>query len=179
MYGIIALFDDQLNKRILKLWQELKDESISSYAFEVSNRKPHITIASYSKLDIKSLVDRLDSYLADKKSIEITFPSIGSFTGSGTLFYTPVITEDLFHFHNDFHTYFKDFNDAQSLYNPGQWIPHCTIANRLSNEKLLEAFLYCTTQAQNIKGYIKEIAVIDTSIPTQATVIFSKKLNPI
>lgn len=51
MYGIIALFDDELNKKILKLWQELKNESISTYAFEVRNRKPHLTIASYSELD--------------------------------------------------------------------------------------------------------------------------------
>ncbi|MER2261479.1 MAG: hypothetical protein ABS934_05640 [Psychrobacillus sp.] len=63
MFGIIALFDDQLNKRILKLWQELNDESISSYAFEVNDRKPHITIASYSKLDIDAFIHSLDSYL--------------------------------------------------------------------------------------------------------------------
>lgn len=179
MFGIIALFDDQLNKRILNLWQELNDEYISSYAFEVNDRKPHITIASYSKLDIDAFIYSLDSYLQDKKSIELSFPSIGSFTGSGTLFYAPVMTDELFSFHEDYHTHFKDFHDSQSLYNPGHWIPHCTIANRLSIEKLLEAFRFCTSKKLTMIGQIQEIAVIDASSKTEAPVIFSKKLQPI
>lgn len=179
MYGIIALFDDELNKKISKLWQELKNESISTYTFEVRNRKPHLTIASYSELDKDSFLESLDNYLEDKNSMELLFPSIGSFIGSGTLFFAPIITGELFSFHEDYHTHFKDFHDSQSLYNPGQWIPHCTIANRLSIEKLLEAFLFCTSKKLTMIGQIQEIAVIDTSSKTEAPIIFSKRLQPI
>jgi len=179
MYGIIALFDDELNKKIYNLWQELRDESISTYAFEVSNRKPHITIASYRQLDLNSFVQHLDSYLEDKKSIELSFPSLGSFIGTGALFYAPLVTENLFQFHQKFHTHFQGIQDPHSLYNPGQWIPHCTIANRLSTEKLLEAFLYCTTHYQGLKGQIQEIAIIDGSISSEAPILFSKRLQSI
>ncbi|KAA0547209.1 2'-5' RNA ligase family protein [Bacillus sp. BGMRC 2118] len=161
MYAIIALFDQATEQNIQQVWKELKEESISSYAYEVINRRPHITLASYEKLNENEFIDLMDQYYKDKRATNITISSIGSFLNSGTLYYSPTVTNELMELHLGHHTYFQPFNDnPDSLYLPGKWIPHCTIANRLTTEKLVEAYVYCLKRSVSIHGSIKEIALI-------------------
>lgn len=51
MYGLIALFDEKTEQIIKDIWKELKEQSISFYAYEVEDRIPHITLASYNDLN--------------------------------------------------------------------------------------------------------------------------------
>lgn len=70
---------------------------------------------------------------------------------------------------------FERFNDNPiSLYLPDSWIPHCTIANRLSQEKLTEAFNDCSKRHSTILGQIVEVALINVSDERQAPIIYSK-----
>lgn len=178
MYGFIALLDEKTECLIKDIWKELKELSISSYAFEVEDRVPHITIASYQDLNIEKFISDFETYFDEKKMIDFSFNTIGSFLNSGTLFFSPVVTNELFDFHMDFHRNFVDFNsDEDSLYLPGKWIPHCTIANRLSREKLKEAFDYCSQRSDSIKGRLSEVALIDVSEPNKAPILFKKKLK--
>ncbi|WP_244668231.1 hypothetical protein [Bacillus sp. NTK074B] len=39
MYGLIALFDETTEQLIQDIWRELKERSISFYAYEVEDRK--------------------------------------------------------------------------------------------------------------------------------------------
>lgn len=60
---------------------------------------------------------------------------------------------------------------------PDNWIPHCTIANRLSQEKLIEAFNYCSKRHSNILRKIVKVALIDVSKKHKAPIIYSKELK--
>ena len=178
MYGLIAIFDEETEQLIKDIWKELKEESISFYANEVEDRIPHITVASYNDLNISYFTKQMDFFYEGKSAIEIAFNTIGSFLNSGVLFLSPTITRDLMEFHLDHHKNFEQFNDdPNSLYVPNRWIPHCTIANRLSQESLSKAFDYCSKRNSTISGYIKEIALIDVSIKNKAPIIYSKKFG--
>ncbi|MFJ8064035.1 2'-5' RNA ligase family protein [Psychrobacillus sp. NPDC096426] len=178
MYGIIALFDEQTEQMITDIWKELKEKSISYYAYEVENRRPHITLASYNKIYKNEYMKLMDEFYNDKQAIDITFNAIGSFLNSGTLFFSPTVTEELFEFHANHHRNFQQFNDdPNSFYLPNSWIPHCTIANRLSSEKLLEAFDCCSKRNDIIYGKIKEVAIIKVSSSNYAPIIYSKELT--
>jgi len=160
MYAFIALFDEQTEQIIWEIWRELIENSISFYGEEVKERRPHITIASYNHVDISEFVRRMDEYSSDKTALNITFGSIGVFSGSGTLFFAPTVTRELIDFHMSHHEHFSEFNDhTDSLYVPGRWVPHCTIANRLSHEKMIEAFSYCVRKNQ-ISGKVKKVALM-------------------
>lgn len=178
MYGVIALFDEQTEQLMKDIWKELKDKSISTYAYEVENRRPHITLASYSILNKTDYMKMMDEFYNEKPTINITFNVIGSFLNSGTLFFSPTVTKELFEFHANHHRNFQHFNDnPNSLYLPNRWIPHCTITNRLSSEKLLEAFNYCSQRNDMIHGKIKELAIIEVSSRNEAPIIYSKELT--
>jgi 2'-5' RNA ligase len=107
MYGVIALFDEKTEQIIKDIWKELSEKSISFYAEEVEDRRPHITIASYNNLNKSEFIRLMDKFYDDKTNVDITFSSIGSFLSSGTLFFLPTVTTELIEFHFNHHEYFK------------------------------------------------------------------------
>ncbi len=177
MFAMIALFDRVTEQRIKNVWQQLKDHSISSYAFEVEDRRPHLTIASYNNLNLTEFIRQMNESYNDMHPLEITFNTIGSFLNSGTLFLSPTVTRELIEFHSNHHKCFHSFHDnPDSLYMPGKWVPHCTIANRLSKEKLSEAFRFCIEREGTFVGQISEVALIDVSEKNKAPIIYSAHL---
>jgi hypothetical protein len=182
MYWIIGLFDEKTEQIIKNIWKKLSEESISFYEEEIKEGRPHITFGSYYDLNKTEYIRLLDKFYEDKNGIDITFNTIGSFLNYGTLFLSPTVTKELIDFHSGHHEYFKEFNEnANSLYLPGKWIPHCTLANRLPPEKLSEAFNYCLKGNDIIYGNIKEIALIELvsedSECVEAPIIYSKPLK--
>ncbi|NHM30826.1 2'-5' RNA ligase family protein [Neobacillus terrae] len=178
MYGFIAIFDGQTEQTIKDIWGELTEKNISHYSYEVENRRPHITLASYNNIKIIDFIDKMDEFYKYKPSIDVTFNTIGSFLKSGALFLSPAVTKELLEFHLNHHKSFERFNNyPNSLYLPDNWIPHCTIANRLASEKLSEAFNYCSNRTGILYGKIKEVALIDVSIKNKAPIIYSKVLT--
>ncbi|WP_409250877.1 2'-5' RNA ligase family protein [Bacillus sp. SCS-153A] len=161
MYGVIAVFDDETDKAICEVWQELKEHSISFYAQEVINRIPHITLASYEYLEEDSFIKRMEEVYSAEKSVEIHFNALGSFFKSGALYLSPVFTKGLNDLHSSHHHSFTEWDAfSSSLYSPDKWIPHCTLANRLSLEKLSEAYAYCLGRFETISGKITGIALV-------------------
>jgi len=178
MYGLIALFDEKTEQIIKDIWKELKEQSISFYAYEVEDRIPHITLASYNDLNQSFFTQQMDDYYDGTQAIDITFNTIGSFLNSGALFLSPTVTKDLIELHTNHHKNFDQFNDdPDSLYIPNRWIPHCTIANRLSPVKLSKAFDYCSQRNATISGQIKEVALIDVSSKNKAPIMYSKRFG--
>ncbi|WP_088071694.1 2'-5' RNA ligase family protein [Gottfriedia luciferensis] len=178
MYGIVAIFDEETEQIIKDIWKELSEKSISFYAYEVINRKPHITLASYNHLNKIDFTKQFDEYFENKSELDITINSIGSFLNTGTLYFSPNVTKDLIEFHEDYHFHFKQYNDnPDSMYLPNKWIPHCTLANRLTTEKLSEAYTYCLNRQELIVGKLKEVAIIEFVNKNNVPIIYSKKLK--
>ncbi|MGD6967489.1 2'-5' RNA ligase family protein [Rossellomorea vietnamensis] len=178
MYGLIALFDEKTEKTVRGIWKELKEQSISDYAYEVIDRIPHITLASCRSIKEDSFIDRMEEVYHTQKLVDITFNSLGSFMKSGSLFLFPVVTEELTNLHSSYYEAFKEFKVKNNpLYESDEWVPHCTLANRLSVKKLAEAFTYCSTNVGVVSGAINEIALIKVQGDT-APVIHSIKLKP-
>lgn len=178
MYGFIAVFDDATEQLVKNIWAELHEKTISSYAYEVKDRIPHITIASYNRLNTEQFMKHMDVHYCDQSALDITFSSIGTFLQSGALYLAPTVTKQLLTFHENHHKNFQHFNDdPESLYLPGRWIPHCTLANRLPQEKLIEAFKYCSERIETVFAQIQEVALIDLTDKGKAPIIYSKDLK--
>lgn len=181
MYGFIALFERKTEELIKDIWRDLRKQSISFYAEEIKDRRPHITIASYNQLERDKFIQSMDHFYAATPELEIVFNTLGTFLNSGTLFISPTMSAPLSNLHRNHHDHFKKYNDnPDSLYLPGNWIPHCTLANRLSHEKLSDAFAYCTQKISTIKAKITEVALIETILEdgrcVAAPEVYTKKL---
>jgi 2'-5' RNA ligase len=182
MYWVIALFDTKTEQVIKNIWDELSANSISYYSDVVKNGRPHLTLGNYYELDKDEYIGLMDTFYEDKECFDITFNTIGSFLNYLTLFLSPTITKELINFHTNHHIFFEKFNkNANSYYLPDQWIPHCTLANKLPREQLSEAFNHCLKNFKTIKGSIKEVALIEMvgeySESFEAPIIYSKTLK--
>ena len=182
MYWFTALFDEKTEQHIKTIWKELSEKSLSFYGEEVKDARPHLTLGSYKHLDSGAYIREIDLFYNDKSSIDITFNTIGSFLNYGTLFLSPTVTNELLEFHTNHHKSFRSFNEsANSLYSPGNWIPHCTLANNLSPEKLSDVFHYCLKRSDIIHGRIREVALMEliegSEEGVKAPVIYAKSLK--
>jgi 2'-5' RNA ligase len=178
MFGLIAIFDEQTEELIKNIWMEIAEKSISAYAYEVKDRKPHITLASYNNLNLADFIIQMDGTYKNQSVIDIKFSTMGSFINSGALIFSPTVSKELSVFHSNHHKDFERLNDhPHSLYLPDNWIPHCTIANRLSPEKLNEAFYYCSRRSSTMLGKMVEVALIDVTQKGKAPIIYSKELT--
>lgn len=161
MYGVVLHFDFKTECIFNNLWKELSDNGISNYAYEIQNRRPHLTLADYSELEEPQYKELFDRYYESASRMSLTFNMIGTFINSGALFLSPNPTRELIELHFKHHTHFKEYSQfSNSMYSPERWIPHCTIANRLSNQQLLEALQYSTNRLEMIEAEVQEISFV-------------------
>ncbi|QTC41801.1 2'-5' RNA ligase family protein [Bacillus sp. V3] len=182
MYWVVALFDEQTEQLIKDVWKELRDEDISYYIDEVKDGRPHLTLASYKELDKENYIRQMDIFYDENESFGVTFNHVGTFLNYNTLFLSPTMTQELLDFHTDHHKHFETFStEANKLYEPGQWIPHCTLANKLEADGLSKAFHYCVDRVGLTEGKIEEIGLIELvkqdGDAMEAPLIYSKKLK--
>ncbi len=161
MYAVVGYFGPQTEEQIKNVWHGLYEQGISDYGFRVGGNRPHITFASYDSVDESAFIDDMESYYKEQECVEVEMNTLGTFIGSGTLFITATVTSNLLEFHRNHHDAFHSYkDDPNSLYLPGKWIPHCTLANYLEGENLLKAFQYCSENLESLKATIGEIALI-------------------
>jgi hypothetical protein len=89
---------------------------------------------------------------------------------SGTLFLAPTKDHVLTEFHNRYHKHFKKWVHPKSLYAPGQWVPHCTIASHLSHENLVKAFGCCAEWIEPFQGELTSISLLETIFENEVCV---------
>jgi len=161
LYGVVLHFDLETERIIKTLWKELSDSGISNYAYEIENRKPHLTLADYSDLKESEYSELFDGYYNSAPKIRLSYNTLGTFMNSGALFLSPNPTEELINFHSNYHNHFKKYNAFSNLmYHPERWIPHCTIANHLDDQKLLEALHFTTKRLESMQTEVQEISLI-------------------
>ncbi|MBO9129520.1 2'-5' RNA ligase family protein [Bacillus sp. 165] len=162
MYAVVAFFDDSTEQYLNDVWRELREQSISHYSVETQDKRPHITLASYGSLDKERFIQDMDAFYDRKPAVDIMFNVLGMFLNTGTLFLSPTLSQALLGFHNSHHKHFSTYNnDPNSLYVPGKWVPHCTIASRLDADKLKEAFQHCSQKIDTLHARIKKVALLE------------------
>ena len=182
-YALVAYLDSETETCFQKLWKDLSENNITQYGVETKGKRPHITIADYDKLDKEKFVDLLNKFYTNKTKIAISLNILGTFVNTGTLFLAPTLSTELLDFHSSHHEYLKEFNENEnSFYLPCRWTPHCTIASRLSEDNMIQAFKYCKNNPNKTYGKLNEIALIevklnDDGVAIEDTVIFSKELK--
>ncbi|WP_339302917.1 2'-5' RNA ligase family protein [Paenibacillus sp. FSL R5-0519] len=161
MYGVVLHFDLETERIIKTLWKKLSDSGISNYAYEIENRKPHITLADYSELKVSEYKGLFDCYYKSVPRMYLSYNTLGTFMNSGALFLSPNPTKELIDFHSNYHNHFMKYNAFSNLmYHPERWIPHCTIANHLDDQKLLEALHFTTKRLESMQTEVQEISLI-------------------
>jgi 2'-5' RNA ligase len=148
--------------RVVKVWESLASEAISSVMLDVGAR-PHISLAVFEDLDPEVLRVDLRRFAELTRPLSVELASVGTFpTGEGVVFLAPVVTQELLAAHSRFHRFLQDRGvDCVEYYRPGKWVPHCTVAMDVAPDKMGAALEICVHSEAFGAVELDEVSLIE------------------
>lgn len=139
-YAVVVYFDKKNDLYISQVMKNICHSGVNTYMLDLSIR-PHITLAMFKDTDPQGFTKWLNAYADKMDCFNIRFSSIGAFlTNPFILFLAPVMEQGLIILHERFNAHIKEVaSKFVKYYLPGNWVPHCTLATRLSQNELNQA----------------------------------------
>jgi 2'-5' RNA ligase len=140
-HALEVYFDDQADAAVRELWQLLADADLPSLATRTHRRhRPHVSLAvadSFAGADLAPLRSMLKTH---RPTLHLYV--LGTFPGrEGALFLGVPATAELLAFHAEVHAALAGQPvEHWPYYQPGNWVPHCTLAEGLGQAEAAKAF---------------------------------------
>ncbi len=171
MYLISIYFDKASEKHISSYMKQIGKATGNTVMLD-ENVPPHITIAAFqaeSEFVAREIFFRGANNL---KSGNVKWVSVGTFLPS-VIYITPILNKYL---HELSEAYNKEVTEKQGVtvdhkYMPYSWLPHSTLAKRLSKEQLATAFAVMQNQFGPFCGKVTKIGLAKTNPYTDLEVI--------
>ena len=163
MYLVSVYFDDKAAEKIQGFINKVAEKSGNGFMTD-NNVPPHITIAAFQTDKEEKVIEILDKRIRDIKTGIITWASIGIFKSS-VIFLAPVLNE---YIHNLSVSIYEGISSVENIdiskyYLPFQWVPHTTIAKKLTKEELILGFQELNNNFSIFSGTITRIGVSRTN----------------
>jgi 2'-5' RNA ligase len=176
MYLVSLYFDDKSERKIQGLINKVAEKSGNSFMTD-NNVPPHITIAAFQTNEEERVIEILDKKIRGIKIGMITWASIGIFKSS-VIFLAPVLNEYL---HNLSVSIYGGISSVENIdiskyYLPFQWIPHTTIAKKLTKEELMLGFQELNNNFNVFSGRVTKIALSKTN-PLEDIIVWNLDNN--
>ena len=169
-YSVVFYFDEETDNKITSLIHLIIDNGVNDYLV-LNKVPPHITIADFECENISAVINSLEVYKEKIRQDFVYWASIGLFNPS-VLFLAPVVSQFLFKSCEMVNNIIKlvPKTENNSNYIPYQWVPHTTIAAKLSSQELEAAFLVANDDFKAFGGYITKLALIQNKPRTDIKV---------
>lgn len=163
MYLVSLYFDEKADAKIQSFINKVAGKCGNNFMID-GQVPPHITIAAFQTQQEAEVTERLDEAVKNMKSSSIIWASIGVFKSS-VVFLAPVLNEYL---HNLSVNIYESISALDNIsiskyYLPFQWMPHTTIAKKLSKEELMPAFEELEKNFTIFSGMVTRIALSKTN----------------
>ncbi len=162
-YAIVLFYDEEADQAVRKVWDGI-GVKLGKPSLSDLGARPHISLAVYTDdLDTTGFPGQLHEFAQSINPFDFCLSSVSVFTRQdGVVFLAPVVTRQLLAVQERFHEAFSQNKDSVvAHYQPGNWIPHCTVAIDLAPAEILEAVGYCREVFQPVKGRFQEIGLIE------------------
>ena len=138
-YAINFRSDNNSSENIRRLWEEYAtlEESPSKEAMQYP---PHLTLAIYDEVERDVLFAGLAAAVECLDCLTIRFESLGYFRAPYgiVLWAAPTLPQAVLNAHAKLHSTINP-DLCRPTYRPGNWVPHCSLATAIGNEREDEA----------------------------------------
>ncbi len=144
MVAALELYlDPHSTRRIRVLWDALESEGVQSMRSLLERRhRPHVSLAVARRLDPELVAHALTDVVV-APPLRLSFQHAGQFVGR-VLWLGPTPTAQLLAHQADIHARLVAAGVALSEeYQPGRWVPHCTLSMRVPNSLMMAAVRRC------------------------------------
>lgn len=165
MAYVVELFCDAATEAALRrLWDALANAGLTTATQE--RYRPHVSLGGCRDLrDAAALLRALETLATEQAGpLPVTLSHLGVFPGEeGVVFYGVTVTPPLLVLHRRFHAQFAPTAlDWSPFYEPGRWVPHCTLAYGLEPDRLSEAVTVLqTVVSPPLSGLLTSIALVE------------------
>lgn len=136
-YAVTLRLDDAAAASIDALWRRLADEEVSDSMAALGYR-PHLTLAIAGDADAPAAMRALEGFAAAHQAFTVPFVGIGAFLAPArVLWAAPRVDRALL----DLQAALLEALawPAHPHYAPGTWVPHCTLAEDLTEDSFARA----------------------------------------
>ncbi len=132
-YSIELYFDIEFEIKIRRLWNSLNKHNVPSIMQKIGSR-PHLAISILDYIEEEEVSNIIRYLVNNHKQFEIEFPAISMIPGKKqAVFLSPSQNVQLREIQSSLYDYLlKKRYSPKEYYNPGKWLPHCTISKELS-----------------------------------------------
>lgn len=140
MYLISLYFDEKTNRRIQQYIDKVAEKTGNFFMLD-GKVPPHITISAFETQNEHAIKEVLDSLVCKLQKGSLTWASVGQFFPY-VIYMTPVLNAYLHEMAESIYHVLSDLEGVRvnAHYMPFQWLPHTTIAKKLSKEEMRIAF---------------------------------------
>lgn len=143
VFALECYFDAESSARLHHIWQAARLAGVDY--LPTDDYRAHFSLNIGTLLDIETASAKLARFAETCAPFTINLGYLGIFAAQANVVYlglTP--TPYLMNLHQQMHTLFgDDFSQTWEHYAIGRWIPHCTVAFRMSSEQLPQAIAVC------------------------------------
>jgi 2'-5' RNA ligase len=171
--SVELIFDEQSSAKIRGVWDSFTVGEIR-YQPHAEQGHPHITVSVRDKND-ENWLPIVQSLARKMSPFEVMFSSVGMFlrpaglgysdrTDTVVLFLSPKPTDDLLKAHRVVVTELPGWNMGPTWKNYGTefWVPHCTLAEHLEKDDVLNALMICQTKLNwPLTGWVRGIRLVN------------------
>jgi 2'-5' RNA ligase len=161
-YAIELYFDRQTEQSVRKLRRALAEAGIPP-VLDLAGERPHVSLAVFSDVDPDRLLPVVRAAAAGTKAFDVRLSAVGTFaTDENVLYLVPVPTPELLAIHQELYRRLAQAGLAPShYYQPGNWVPHCTVEMNVPAERFSTAVALCKHAFKPVQGQFQEIGVVE------------------
>ena len=140
MYLVSIYFDEKTNRRIQQYVDKVAEKTGNTFMLD-GKVPPHITVSAFETQNEEAVIEALGSLRHKLQKGNLTWVSVGQFFPY-VIYMTPMLNAYL---HEMAETICHVLSDVEGVqvnthYIPFQWLPHTTIAKKLTKEQMQIAF---------------------------------------
>jgi 2'-5' RNA ligase len=159
-YAITLLFDPETEKQLAQFWKLFDEAGIPDK--EQRKIRPHITLCIFEEIACADCECRISEIASDFSLHTLMLDHLGIFhQQDNVLFIAPTPNPQLLALQK---RVFEDISAFATLpwkmYQPGTWVPHCTLANGLQDAELVRAVALSLQISLPIEAKITDIGII-------------------
>ncbi|QIZ35589.1 2'-5' RNA ligase family protein [Saccharopolyspora sp. ASAGF58] len=170
--ALVSFFDDAAESGIQALWRRLDDAGVPSIATRSGGKhRPHVTFAAAAGIPTAAR-KALRTELELLSIPDLWLHTLGTFPGEDrVLLLGAVVDTELLAVHSAVHDALAGrVQHPSAYYFPGAWIPHCTLAQGITDDQLAVGFR-ALQPPEPVRAGISEIAIVDTRTGDTETII--------
>lgn len=176
-YAIELYFDSETERKLSELAQRVADAQLSTRFLDWKTR-PHLTLACFNDVDEAKCIRQLRDFAQVHPPMPAFIGSVGMFPDTGTIFASPVMTDQMYQFQRALHDCLHAFDTTGwEWYCPDRWVPHCTLA--LTSEDAPDVFYRASDlilhEFRKMSGAFVAIGLVKITFPVDE--IYTVKLG--